>query len=332
MMTHRLPIAAFAAASALAASLLTAMPAHAASAEADDIVQTLEAVPTEVPLLQDVVTHASTDLVPPGATSSDASAIRDVGAVEVSAAGEDPLAVDLLAADHATAVSVSSDGVEVIDNGDGSSTVPLAREDGSLQVVFVIESVDAPSTYTIDVDLPDGVVLTHDEGGSLLATDDDGLLALGVAPAWAFDAAGVAVPTSYEVDGEEITQVVDHASGDYQYPITADPYLGIRLFDPMRVNRNGTYLGQNVYSGQLTAWGVSMGLSPLGVQIMSTYGLTEFTNQWAAVAGSRSLQQQYLCHAIWGRAILGAGFNWDLEAARPTNSNHANVFAHRCNW
>lgn len=280
----------------MAASLLSATSANATGSEADDIVQILESVPTEIPVMQDVTTDGATALVAAGSASSDLAAIEDVLDVSVSALGENPLSIELLAAQDAAAVSVSQDGVEVIDNGDNSSTVPLNRADGSLQVVFVIETTDAPTEYAIDVDLPEGTVLTQDEGGALLATGADGQLALGVAPAWAYDAAGTAVPTHYVVQESQITQVIEHTSGDYQYPIVADPWLGQRLF------------------------------------IMASAGLAEFTSQWATVRNSVSLQQQYQCHAVWGRAIIGAGFHWDLELSRPTNSNYLNVAAHRCNW
>ncbi|WP_405219002.1 DUF2599 domain-containing protein [Agrococcus sp. Ld7] len=328
----RLRAAATVLSAVMAASLLSATTANATGSEADDIVQILESVPTEIPVMQDVTTDGATDLVAPGSASSDLAAIEDVLDVSVSALGENPLSLELLAAQDAATVSVSQDGVEVIDNGDNSLTVPLNRADGSLQVVFVIETTDAPTEYAIDVDLPEGAVLTQDEGGALLATGADGQLALGVAPAWAYDAAGTAVPTHYVVQGSEITQVVEHTSGDYQYPIAADPWFGKRLFSPMTVNRNGTFAGKNVYSGRLTTWGVAMGLSPQGLFIMGSAGLAEFTSQWATVRNSVSLQQQYQCHAVWGRAIIGAGFHWDLELSRPTNGNYLNVFAHRCNW
>lgn len=314
------------------ASLLSVTSASAANSEADDVVSILESVPTEIPIMEDVVTDGATDLVAPGTASSDLAAIEDVTDVSVSDSGKNPLSVELIAAQNAVLVSVSNDGVEVIDNGDGSSTVPLERADGSLQVVFVIADSEAPTGYAIDIDLPEGVVLTEDEGGALLATAPDGRLALGVAPAWAYDAAGTAVPTRYVVEGSEISQIVDHTSGAYQYPISADPWLGQRLFNPMILNRGGTYNGQNRYTGTLTPWGVAMGIGPGGFAIMSSAGMEEFTSTWVAVANSVSLQQQYQCHAAWGRAILGSGFHWDLEASRPTNANFMDVLAHECNW
>lgn len=294
--------------------------------------QILESVPTEVPVLQGVDLETSTDLVAPGDTSSERSAIQDVTNVTVSSRGEDSLAVELLAAQDAVKVSVSSEGVEVIDNGDGSLTVPLSHSDGSLKIVTVIETPDAPTTYAGDVELPADAVLTAVEGGALLATGQDEKFVFGVAPAWAYDAAGVAVPTHYVIQGSTIIQVVDHGSGEYQYPISADPWLGQRLFSPMTVNRNGSFNGRAVYSGRLTTWGVAVGIGPGGLNIMATAGWEEFASAWSAVRNSQSLYQQCQCYALWGRAILGAGFHWDIEASRPTVGDPLNVARHRCNW
>jgi hypothetical protein len=316
----------------IAVSLISATAASAAESDADSIVALLESLPTEIPVMQDVSTAGATDLVTPGTSSNDDAAIEEASKVSVSALGENPLSVELLSAQDAESVGVSLGGVEVIDNGDDSSTVPLVRDDGSLQIVFTAETPNAPTNYAVDVGLPDGVELTQDEGGALLAMDASGDLVLGVAPAWAYDAAGTAVPTHYVIEGSTITQVVDHTSGEYEYPISADPYLGTRLFSPMTVNRSGQIRGKNVYSGRLTAWGIAMGLSPNGLVIMSTAGLAEFTSQWTTVKNSTSLKQQYLCHAAWGRGLIGAGVHWDLELFRPANARYLNVAAHQCNW
>jgi hypothetical protein len=40
---------------------------------------------------------------------------------------------------------------------------------------------------------------------------------------WATDAAGRSVPTHYELDGDVLVQVVEHQSGEFSYPIIADP-------------------------------------------------------------------------------------------------------------
>lgn len=317
---------------ALSAATLAPAESPASSASADGVMELLSKVPTEIPVLQGVGAAAEPGAGAPGTSSSDSAALHEATDVAVTNGGEDPLAVDLVAAQNAVEVSVSSAGIEVIDNGDGSRTIPLSRSDGSLQVVTVIETPSAPRAYSVGIDLPAGTALSDAENGALLAIAPDGTMALGVAPAWAYDAAGVAVPTRYEVTGSVITQVVEHDSGEYQYPITADPWLGQRLFSPMTVNRKGAFQGRAVYSGRLTAWGVAMGAGNLGYTIMSTAGWEEFASSWSAVRNSRSMYQQYQCHALWGRAIIGAGIHWDLEAVRPANTNWADVLNHKCNW
>lgn len=43
-------------------------------------------------------------------------------------------------------------------------------------------------------------------------------------PAWAKDAAGVSVPAHYTVEGNTLTQVVQHrGASDVSYPVVADP-------------------------------------------------------------------------------------------------------------
>lgn len=127
MARHKLSTVATILSAVMAASLLTATPANAISSDADNVVGILRALPSETLSLEDVDTSGVTDLVAPGGTSTAAAAIADVSEVSVSTQGEDPLVVELVAAQNAVAVSVSHDGVEVIDNGDGSSTVPLVR-------------------------------------------------------------------------------------------------------------------------------------------------------------------------------------------------------------
>lgn len=43
---------------------------------------------------------------------------------------------------------------------------------------------------------------------------------------WAVDANGQSVPTWYEVDGDTVTQVVDHVGMQAVYPVVADPEYG----------------------------------------------------------------------------------------------------------
>jgi len=100
------------------------------------------------------------------------------------------------------------------------TVVPLA--DG-VQIVLGIDSPDAPTEYAFDLSRDGGVVPTLlDSGAVSLAGGSGEDMGLIEAP-WAYDADGVAVPTRFEVRGSTLVQVVDHASGDVTYPVTADP-------------------------------------------------------------------------------------------------------------
>jgi hypothetical protein len=51
-----------------------------------------------------------------------------------------------------------------------------------------------------------------------------------VEPPWAVDTNGRSVPTHFEVRGAALVQVVDHHTGDFAYPIVADPKYKRRWF------------------------------------------------------------------------------------------------------
>lgn len=133
-------------------------------------------------------------------------------------------------------------GVVVYDNGNGSSTVPIVRGDGSVQLTTVIDSADSPSRYKYVIDLPVAATLIVDPEGAVSAPGvDPGIPLLYVAPPWARDANGGAVPTHYEVAGNTLTQVVDFTS-QTAFPVVADPatYVDYTTASVINVVRAGT--------------------------------------------------------------------------------------------
>lgn len=111
------------------------------------------------------------------------------------------------------------------DAGDGSTTVPVPKEDGSVQFVSIIDRLSSPTEYRYNFDLPAGAYLEAVADGGVAVKDGDGAVLYGVLAPWAVDANGDAVPTVYEIDGSSIVQHVDHNAGD-AYPVVADPWLG----------------------------------------------------------------------------------------------------------
>ncbi|WP_294567750.1 hypothetical protein [uncultured Arthrobacter sp.] len=119
---------------------------------------------------------------------------------------------------------VNSEGLRVADiEGSSDFAAVQAKEDG-VQTLRVIGDAQSPVAAEYSVNLPEGAVVYPIEDGSFVVEDSESN-GLGVIQVpWATDAAGVAVPTHIEFEDGKLTQYVDHSSGDYQYPILADPY------------------------------------------------------------------------------------------------------------
>lgn len=109
------------------------------------------------------------------------------------------------------------------DNGDGSHTVTSLNSDSSFTALSVIESADAPSQYTYEVNAGESGWLDLQEDGSVLVVGASGTPVGTVAPSWAVDANGNSVQTGYEVSGNLLTQWVDLSSPDIAFPVVADP-------------------------------------------------------------------------------------------------------------
>lgn len=113
-------------------------------------------------------------------------------------------------------------GVVVFDNRNGSFTVPVIGDDGSVKINTVIENASAPRSYRYPIELPGGANLTLNDNGSVSAANADGSYEAEIAAPWAKDANGNAVATRYEVDGSVVTQIVDCDSAT-AFPVVADP-------------------------------------------------------------------------------------------------------------
>lgn len=124
---------------------------------------------------------------------------------------------------------VADDGTVVVeDDGNDVHAAVQALDDGSVRLQTVLESPDAPSTYTYTFSDDMELVLLDDGSVEVTETITDGMTTVvGLIDApWAIDAEGTVVPTHYTVDGTSLTQHVAH-SGDFAYPITADPTVSI---------------------------------------------------------------------------------------------------------
>lgn len=247
-----------------------------------------------------------------------------IGDVEVSVPG----------ADTATQGERINAAAVEFDNRDGSMTVPVMKDDGSVQVTSILADTSAPTSYDYDLHLPEGATISVGETGVVTATAGERFI-MGVAPAWAVDADGKTVPTHYEVRGSTLTQIVDHHSGEFAYPIVADPWMGVRLFSRIWV------AGSQHISMTTSTWGKVIQATGGGAgwlhgqMILNGAGWAEATSAIRMLTTKATYYQQYQCHVLGAYTPLTGGPSWDLEgwrANRPWWRTDGGAFPYKCNW
>lgn len=144
------------------------------------------------------------------------------GIVTTSPHSDMSLTIGLPFAGEASSAEVEGSGVVSYNNQNGSTTVPVVKEDGTVQINTIIENSDAPTRYDYPLSLPEGATIVSDEAGGYVISDEAQIIATIAAP-WAKDANGVDVPTTYELNGTTLTQVVEHRGAGVAYPVVADP-------------------------------------------------------------------------------------------------------------
>lgn len=131
--------------------------------------------------------------------------------------------IDLPYSSEATDAVVLESGVVTYPSDTAAANAVVPLTDG-VQFLTTIASADAPSAFAYSMELPVGAALEMREDGTAVV-EVDGQVILATSGAWAKDAMGVDIPTSYEVVGTTLVQRVEHQSGPYAYPIVADPTL-----------------------------------------------------------------------------------------------------------
>lgn len=325
-MKHRsLNSAALVGCAVIAISLLGTAPAHAREAATDSLsvlsdVSAASSDPTTDVLAN--VAHVTPSIR--GADAIDAT-IGDID-VTVPTDPSDPLIlvsesarlqIALPFAARASKAEIVTEGVVSYDNGNSSTTVPIVKNDGSLQIATIIENATAPTRYAYQLGLPAGSTASLQNDGGVLLLDADGTYLGGVAPAWATDASGAKIRTHYELDGTTLTQVVDHKATSVAYPVVADPWLGMELIS--RTSWSGNTL--RVYPTDYGRWGASLARSAAWDEVKAkTPGTRENTS---------SMTDQFLCH-FDTRPATSTKASWNLELNRPY-INYAALIANRCN-
>lgn len=226
---HRLTLVALAGRAALLAVAVAALSVGAASsamaADSIDDLSTLEVIESATPGTE----HADVLALQESANTEDYIAdiperdtvITIPGDASAGVAldqGGDVVTVGLPNASEAARGVVDADGLIHFDNTDGSTTVPLVRKDGIVQITTLIETASAPTVYEYPITVADGGQLVDAGDGFFAVLDEAGQPAAMIDPAWAKDANGRDVPTRYEQQGNTLVQIVEH-SADFAYPV-----------------------------------------------------------------------------------------------------------------
>ena len=129
---------------------------------------------------------------------------------------------------QATPTTIDNAADVSYDNQNGSSTVPVVQDNGTVQINTVISSSSAPTRYSYPIALPVGGGLVPGGDGSVFVTTAQGEVVAIIAAPWAKDASGAAIDTRYEIAGHTLTQIVDHTVPGVVYPVVADPSVGVQ--------------------------------------------------------------------------------------------------------
>ncbi len=177
------------------------------------------------------------------------------------AEGAPDLAVSLPQLDGAEPAHLSDDGTVVYTSEDAASLAVQPLADGGTRFLSVLEDHSAPSAYDY---VFEGAQLELLDDGSVSVTQD-GVETARIDAPWALDAEGAAVPTRYVTKGDTLTQIVDHTSGDFSYPITADPHVFKWWGHQFQMNNSATNKLIKVINAGAGAAGVAAALSAAGV-------------------------------------------------------------------
>ena len=106
---------------------------------------------------------------------------------------------------------------------ENQKSIVMALETGGYAFLEIILSNESPASFSYRIELEESQSLVSDGEGGYLVVNKDGLTIVSLSAPSAHDWEGEEVPTRFVLDGDVLMMEVDHDSGDYAYPIVADP-------------------------------------------------------------------------------------------------------------
>lgn len=262
----------------VSAALLAGSGGLAAADELEEAVQVAEAIESVAP--EGAALAASTEtgggLVSTVEDSSVESPATSADPVVMDAAGTQTMVTLPVLEGNATSVSQTSDNTVVYVGSEEVSLAVQPLADGSTRFLTILDGKEAAQQYEYRFE---GAELDLQGDDSVLVYQEGALTGVVDVP-WAKDANGLDVPTRYEIEGDALIQVIDHASGNYAYPVVADPWWNPATWQWKKIGRatvkglkkcglgalgiSGGVVGANV--------AVNVGRTVAGKYLVSIYG------------------------------------------------------------
>lgn len=121
--------------------------------------------------------------------------------------------------------TVTDNGVAVFGHTADSAFALTSSDQGANAGYSVLLGAAAPTSYSYDFQVNgQPAALEANDDGSVTVFDASGNAVNFLAPAWAKDANGADVATSYIIEGSTVTQIVS-TTAETAYPVVADPRL-----------------------------------------------------------------------------------------------------------
>lgn len=264
---------------------------------------------------------------------------------------------------------LAADG-SVVYSGDNVGKTVQATQEG-VRISTVIKSAEAATEYVHQLKLPDGAKAmrlseyqlsaedvqnakaaadavskgsqgaatnTNTNAGAdpIIIVDKESKL-LGIfAEAWAKDANGKEISTSYEIRDGALVQRVDHKQQGVQYPVVADPYFGLDLTKSAEWKNTEDgwtlYVTPTLFARQSAFNTIS---APDFTYRLGLLGWAEIREKYGDVGrgiktNRAGMRNQWVCHQQFVGIVDSDKDTWNLDEWRPEVSYGATVRA-RCN-
>ena len=262
----------------VSAALLVGSGGLAAAEEPEEAAQVAEAIESVAPVDAALATSAESGdgLAFTVVDSSVKSPATSADPVVMDAAGTQTVVTLPVLDGSATSMAQASDDTVVYVGSEEVSLAVQPLADGSTRFLTILDGKEAAQQFEYRFE---GAELDLQSDGSVLVYQEGALTGV-VDVSWAKDANGVDVPTHYETEGDALIQVIDHASGNYAYPVVADPWWNPLTWKWKKIGRatvsglkkcglgalgiSGGVVGANV--------AVNVGRTVAGKYLVSIYG------------------------------------------------------------